>query len=116
MRRAVGKCNEYKTEIVRLRAQVEEQRRWLDSPDVADDALWDQRQEIHHVRWQMLEQDIGNLTGWVSIHLAEAGRYNGLERKAAQQWVRELYRIEEWIREEDLVNCVQYPNGDPIPF
>lgn len=117
MRRAVEKAGEYRREIEELRAQVERQRVWLDSPDTPADELWDQRFGIHCDRWQTLEQTIGNLTGWVAIHLADAGRFNGAERQAADTWVRQLYQVEEWIREEGLERCVQYPNGDEeIPF
>lgn len=116
MRRGVEKAEEYRREIERLRAQVERQRIWIDDISNPMDALWDQRKDIHDDRWQSLEQTIGNLTGWVAIHLAEAGRYGAEERKAAGSWVRQLYEIEEWMRIEDLEHCIQYPNEDPVPF
>lgn len=117
MRRAVEKANEYRAEIERLRAQVERQRVWLDDPANPTDTLWWQRKDIHDDRWQSLEQTIGNLTGWVAIHLAEAGRYTAEQRQAASQWVRMLYEVERWIEAERLDQCVQYPNwDDDIPF
>ncbi len=117
MRRAVDRAREYRDEIERLRAQVEKQHAWLYDPTTPDDDLWDQRKEIYDDRWQTLEQTIGNLTGWVAIHLAEAGRYDGMERQACDAWVRELYDLERWIEAEKLDQCVQYPNGDDeIPF
>ena len=116
MRRAIDKVGEYREEIVQLRAQVERQRVWLDDITNPTDDLWDQRRGIHDDRWQQLEQTIGNLTGWVAIHLAEAGRYTAQERQAAESWVRQLYEVEQWIISERLHECRQYPNDDPCPF
>lgn len=116
MRKGVEKAKEYQAEIVRLREQIEKQRRWLDDPTVPADDLWDQRKEIHDARWQMLEQDIGNLVGWVAVHLAQAERMDQREREACASLVQQLYEIERWIEDEDLEHCTQYPNGDPIPF
>lgn len=116
MRRGVDKAEEYREEIIRLRGQVARQAAWLDDPANLPDDLWWQRKDIHDDRWQMLEQTIGNLTGWVAIHLAEAGRYGTAERNAAKQWVDRLYQVEQWIADEGLAGCVQYPNGDPCPF
>lgn len=116
MRRAVDRAEEYRDEIERLRPLVERQHAWLFDPATPDDDVWSQRKEIHDDRWQALEQTIGNLTGWVAIHLAEAGRYGAEERNATKQWVARLYAIEEWMREEKLDRCVQYPNRDPCPF
>ena len=116
MRRAIDKANEYRQEIEELRPKLERQRVWLEDVSNPTDALWDQRKEIHDDRWQALEQTIGNLTGWVAIHLAEAGRYGAEERRAADRWVRELYEIEQWIISERLHECRQYPNEDPCPF
>lgn len=116
MQRAVTKAEEYRSEIERLRPQVLRQRAWLDDPSNPTDDLWWQRKDIHDDRWQQLEQTIGNLTGWVAIHLAEAGRYAAQERQAAKQWVDKLYQVERWIETERLHECVQYPNGDEVPF
>lgn len=116
MRCAVERAEEYRAEIEQLREQIDKQRRWLDDPNVPADSLWDQRFEIHSDRWQSLEQTIGNLTGWVAIHLAEAGRYGAEERKATNSYVSQLYAVERWIETEELASCVQYPNGDPCPF
>lgn len=116
MRRAVERADEYRSEIVRLREQVTRQAAWLDSPDSPDDAQWDQRFEIHCDRWQSLEQTIGNLTGWVAIHLAEAGRMSAEERKAAHTWVEQLYGVERWMEQEDIASVRQYVNDDEIPF
>jgi hypothetical protein len=116
MRRAVEKAEEYKRDIEELCAQVQRQATWLYSADAPDDHVWDQRKDIHDDRWQQLEQTIGNLTGWVAIHLAEAGRFDARERQACAQFVAKLYEFEQWILAEDLASCVQYPNGDPCPF
>lgn len=116
MRKGVEKAKEYQAEIIRLREQIEKQRRWLDDPAVPADDLWDQRKEIHDARWQMLEQDIGNLVGWVAVHLAQAERMDQRAREACASLVQQLYEIERWIEDEDLEHCTQYPNGDPIPF
>ena len=116
MRRAVEKAGEYRAEIEQLRGQVARQRIWLDDITNPTDALWDQRFEIHCDRWQTLEQTIGNLTGWVAIHLAEAGRFDARERQACAQFVDKLYACEQWILAEGLHKCVQYPNGEPCPF
>lgn len=117
MQRGLTKAREYRDEIERLRSQVDRQKQWLDDPSNPTDDLWWQRKEIHDERWQMLEQDIGNLAGWLAIHLAEAGRYDGDQRQATKHLVDELYRIEQWMEDERLHECTQYPNGDdPIPF
>lgn len=116
MRRAVDKAEEYKRDIEQLRGQVGRQAAWLDDIANPTDDLWWQRKDIHDDRWQQLEQTIGNLTGWVAIHLAEAGRYAAQERQAAKQWVDKLYQVERWIETERLHECVQYPNGDEVPF
>ena len=117
MRRAVERAQEYRTEIEQLRAQVERQRVWLDDATTPDDSLWSQRKEIHDDRWQTLEQTIGNLIGWVAIHLGEAGRMSAAERQACGSYVAQLYAVERWIEEERLSECKQYVNGeDEIPF
>lgn len=116
MRRAVDKAEEYKRDIEQLRGQVGRQAAWLGDLANPTDDLWWQRKDIHDDRWQQLEQTIGNLTGWVAIHLAEAGRMSAAERSACEQWVRQLYQVERWIETERLHECVQYPNGDEVPF
>ncbi len=116
MRRAVSKAREYQDRIEQLRAQVARQAAWLDDPANPMDDLWAQRKGIHDDRWQTLEQTIGNLTGWVAIHLAEAGRYGAEERTATKQWVHQLYEVERWIEDERLADCRQYPNDEEPPF
>lgn len=116
MRRAVERAQEYRTEIEQLRAQVERQHAWLYDATTPDDSVWSQRKEIHDDRWQTLEQTIGNLTGWVAIHLAEAGRYTAEQRQATKRWVAELYESERWIEEERLQEVRQYTNDEEPPF
>lgn len=117
LKRGADRAEEMRAAIVRLYAQVQQQEAWLNDPATPDDALWDQRRSIADARWQELEQTIGNLSGWVAIHLAEAERVPaGPQRDRIRGYVERIYAVEGWL-ESGVRGWVQYPNGDdPIPF
>lgn len=117
LRRGADRAEAMVAEIKRLRKQVIEQSAWLDDPANPTDDLWWQRKTIWDDRWIALEQDIGNLVGWVAIHLAEAERVPaGPIRDRVRSDAERLLAVERWIDAAGACELRQHPNDTEPPF
>lgn len=117
LRRGAGRAEEMQRDLKALRGQIVAQQRWLDDPANATDDLWFQRKEIWNDRWTMLLQGIGNLVGWVAIHLAEAERVPpGPIRDRVRRDTERLLAVEQWIEQSGACELRQYPNDEEPPF
>lgn len=117
LRQGADRAEAMVAEIKRLRKQVTEQAAWLDDPVNPTDDLWFQRQDIWNDRWTALYQDIGNLVGWVAIHLAEAERVPaGPIRDRVRHDVERLVAVERWIDAAGACDLRQHPNQEDPPF
>lgn len=117
LKRGADRADALVAEIKRLRGQVIAQQQWLDDPGNPTDDVWWQRKAIWDDRWQQLEQAIGNLVGWVAIHLAEAGRVADEHiRQRVRSDVDRLVAVERWLADSGACELRQHPNEEEPPF
>lgn len=117
LKRGADRAETMQLELKRLRRQTSDQQAWLDDPATPTDDTWFQRKEIWDDRWTEFEQTVGNLVGWVAIHLAEAERIPpGPERDRITGFVQRLYAIEQWLEQSGARTLRQYPNQEDPPF
>lgn len=117
LKRGADRAEELQVELKRLRRQTVQQQQWLDDPANPPDDTWFQRKVIWDDNWTAFEQTVGNLVGWVAIHLAEASRVpEGDGRDRIRGFVERLYAIEGWLEQSGARELRQHPNQEEVPF